>query len=150
MGEHFKKPIEDYISRLVERWQLSQPLHLRYLSIVRDTVLKGKSQIYIYYTYNNFKKLVESGKGFWEAVTTVPKGVSEGRNTVAALDAEPDVEDYGFPTLDLDDFHGHYNDATPSECASALYSASKDPVRKRRIDGAHGTTIYRQMVLDVY
>lgn len=143
MGQHVRKPLDNYVSRMVDSWQLSQPLHLRHLSIVRDTVLKGKTQIYIYYTYDNFKKLVEDGTGFWEAVTTVAKEVIVGKNVAAALDAEPDVDEYGFPRLDGNQFQGHENDATPEECVSALeigplHICAADPVVRKKADGSYG------------
>ena len=144
MGDHVRRPLEDYVSRLADRWQISQPLHLRHLSIVRDTVLKGKTQIYMYYTYENFKKLVEGGTGFWEAVTTVPSEVTLGTNFAAALDAKPDVDEYGFPRIEEKQFQGHQNDATLEECVSALnvdplHISANDPVLKKQADGSFGT-----------
>ena len=144
MGDHVRKPLEDYVSRLVDSWQISQPLHLRHLSIVKDTVLKGKTQIYIYYTYENFKKLVEGGTGFWEAVKTVPSEVTIGKNFAAALDAKPDVDEYGFPRIEKTKFQGHQNDATLGECVSALnvdplHISSNDPVLRKHDDGSFGT-----------
>ena len=143
MGDHVRKPFDDYISRLVDSWQISQPLHLRHLSIVRDTVLKGKAQIYIYYTYENFKRLVEGGTGFWEAVKTVASDVTMGKNVAAALDAKPDVDEYGFPRLEENQFQGHESDATLEKCVSALkvdplYISAADPVLKKLADGSHG------------
>ena len=143
MGDHVRRPLDDCVSRIVDSWQLSQPLHLRHLSIVRDTALKGKTQIYIYYTYENFKKLVEGGKRFWEAVETVPSGVKMGKNVAAALDAKPDVDEYGFPRLDEKQFQGRQNDATFEECVSALQAeplhiSSNDPVLRKLADGSSG------------
>ncbi|KAL2037504.1 hypothetical protein N7G274_009785 [Stereocaulon virgatum] len=139
-GGSVKKVTEDYVSRLVECWQLSQPLHLRHLSIVRDTLLRGKSQIYIYYSYNNFKKLVEAGTGFWEAVTPVPDTVRQGNNVAASLSALPDIDEHGFPKLDMNQFQGRHNDATPGECVSALNAGSfrlsgNDPFLQKQVDG---------------
>ena len=143
MGDHVRKPLDDYVSRIVDSWQISQPLHLRHLSIVRDTVLKGKTQIYIYYTYENFKKLVEGGTGFWEAVKTVASEVTIGKNVDAALDAKPDVDEYGFPRLEETQFQGRQNDASLDECVSALKVdplriSATDPVLKKHADGSYG------------
>ena len=143
MGEYVRKPLDVYISRMVDSWQVSQPLHLRHLSIVRDTVLKGKTHIYIYYTYENFKKLVEGGTGFWEAVKTVASEVTRGKNVAAALDAEPDVDEYGFPRLEENQFQGRQNDATLEECALALkvdplHISATDPVLSKQADGNYG------------
>lgn len=143
MGDHVRRPLDDYVSRLADSWQVSQPLHLRHLSIVRDTVLKGKTQIYIYYTYENFKKLVDGGTGFWEAVRTVASDVTIGKNVAAALDAKPDVDEYGFPRLEENQFQGRQNDATLEECVSALkvdplHISATDPVFSKKADGSHG------------
>ena len=143
MGDRVRKPVEDYVSRLVDSWQTSQPLHLRHLSIVRDTVLKGKTQIYIYYSYESFKKLVEGGTGFWDAVKTVPSGTTTGENFAAALDAKPDLDEYGFPKIEENRFQGRQNEATLDECVSALMVDSlrisaNDPVLLKKDDGSYG------------
>lgn len=143
MGGYFRKGLDEFILRLVSSWQLSQPLHLRHLSIVRDTTLKGKSQSYIYYTYENFNKLVEGGTGFWEAVKTVASGVTIGKNVAAALDAKPDVDEYGFPRLEDTQFQGRQNNATLEECVSALrvdpvHVSATDPILSIQADGSHG------------
>lgn len=127
----------------MESWQISQPLNLRHLAIVRDTLLRGKSHIHIHFTYENFKNLVEGGTGFWEAVKTVPDHLKIGNNTAASLDAEPDIDEYGFPQLDDDQFHGPYNDATLAECESALNAGVYRPIRddpwlKKQSDGTFG------------
>lgn len=141
-----KKITEDYVSRLVESWQISQPLHLRHLSIVRDTVLKGKSQIYVYYTFENFQRLVDEGRGFWEAVTTVADDVREGNNIAAALDAQADLDEYGFPKLDANQFQGRHHGTTLGDVASALDVAPmpigrKDPILRQSADGTYGTVL---------
>ena len=143
MGDHIKKPLDEYVSRLVQSWQISQPLYIRHLSIVRDTVLKGKTQIYMYYTYENFKKLVEGGTGFWEAVATIPSEVRIGTNVAASLDAKPDVDEYGFPRIEEGQFVGRHNDATLEECVSALkvdplHISASDPVLKKQANGSYG------------
>ena len=143
MGGYFRKGLDEFVLRMVSSWQLSQPLHLRHLSIVRDTTLKGKSQSYIYYTYENFNKLVEGGTGFWEAVETVASGVTIGKNVAAALDAKPDVDEYGFPRLEDTQFQGRQNNATLEECVSALrvdpvHVAATDPILSIQADGSYG------------
>lgn len=125
---------------------MSQPLHLRHLSIIRDTILKGKGSIFNYYTYESFKKLVEKGVGFWEAVVTVPDNLTAGRNFAAALDEVPVLDDFGFPVIDSNLFHGPNNNSTLEECASvlkadSLYISSNGPVLQRKANGAHGNII---------
>ena len=130
----------------MESWQISQPLYLRHLAIVRDTLLRGKSHVHVHYTYENFKKLVEDGTGFWEAVKTVPDELKTGNNTAASLDAEPDIDEYGFPKLDEDQFLGPSNDATLAECVSALNAGVYRPIRddpymEKQADGTFGKLI---------
>ena len=126
--------------RLVECWQLSQPLHLRHLSIIRDTSLKAKTTVYTYFTFENFQKLVDEGTGFWDAVKTVPDGATNGINVAASLNAQPRLDEYGFPVLDSSLFEGHHNDATLEDCVSALkpdrFRVSRhDPIIMKQHDG---------------
>ena len=138
--------------RLVECWQLSQPLHLRHLSIIRDTTLKAKTTVYTYFTFDNFQKLVDQGKRFWDAVKTVPDGATNGINIAASLDAQPELDDYGFPVLDSSLFEGHNNDATLEGCASALKAdrfriSRHDPMLMKQFDGTYGMLMKLSAVL---
>ena len=67
--------------------------------------------------------------GFWEAVKTVPDHLKFGNNTAASLDAEPDVDEYGFPKLGEDQFHGPKNDATLAECELGISAGNYRPVK---------------------
>ena len=121
-GDDYKKPTESILSRLVDAWQVSQPLHLRHLAIVRDTVLQGKSPVYIHYTYGNFKRLVDSGRATWTAVTTIatPRSKKGSQAALLGLDSQPDNDEFGFPILDAADFQGKDLDATLADCASTI------------------------------
>ena len=110
-----ERTIETHLSKIVEAWQLSQPLHLRHLSIVRDTGLIGNRAHYVHYSFENFKSLVDSGEKAWEAVSTVAV-IDRKNESIAPLHAQPDLDEYGFPRLQHSLFHGRYNDATLSEC----------------------------------
>lgn len=86
---------------------------------------------------------MEAGTGFWEAVRTVPDTVRQGNNIAASLSAAPEVDEYGFPKLDMNQFHGRHNDATLGECVSALNAGSfrlsgNDPFLQKQIDGTSG------------
>jgi hypothetical protein len=86
---------------------------------------------------------VEAGTGFWEAVTTVPDTVRQGNNIAASLSAAPDVDEYGFPKLDMTRFQGRLNDATLGECVSALNAGSfrlsgNDLCLQKQVDGTSG------------
>lgn len=96
-GGFYRRPLENTMSRLVECWQLSQPLHLRHLAIVRDTVLSRTITQYSHYTSTNFGKLVEAGESAWEAVEFVPKNPKVDKVRVPPVDARPDLDEYGLP-----------------------------------------------------
>lgn len=123
---------------------MSQPLHLRHLSMIRDTVLKGRGSVYNYYTYRNFIKLVDKGTGFWEAVVNVPDDMTAGPNFAAALNAVPKLDEYGFSVIDTKLFCGSDNEATIEDCVSMLKSRTLFPLWKnkrksaRQIDDEQG------------
>ncbi len=122
--------METYVNRLVDAWQMSQPLHLRHLAIVRDILLRGRSPVHLHYTFGNFKKLVESGNASWEAVT-VAQGVAE-QDMRMSPDAEPDVDEYGFPSVDPKLFQGASNDASLAECGSTGNAWTR--IKKNKVD----------------
>jgi hypothetical protein len=109
-GQFYKRPIEQLVSRLVETWPKSQPLHLRHLGIVRDTAQIGKTPFYVHYTFDDFKSLVESGKKSWEAVEVI----KDSKGGMAK--AKPDVDQYGFPKLNPSEFLSRDNNANLAEC----------------------------------
>ena len=141
-GKFMLRPIEHQLSRLVEFWQISQPLHLRHLAILRDTALTHRTSHYVHYTYENFKTMVERGDASWEAVATVAKGDKRAKGSTVAVDAEPKLDEYGFPKLQTTLFQGRENDATPSQCCRALnpmpIPIKRDLVAKKRSDGTYG------------
>ena len=93
MGTFFRRPLEAYLSRIVQSWQSSQPPHLRHLSLVRDTALRGTIAHYVQYSLRNFTALVNEGHASWEAVRFQPKA---GEKT-PATDVVPQLDQYGFP-----------------------------------------------------
>ncbi|MCJ1431350.1 hypothetical protein MMC27_000701 [Xylographa pallens] len=133
IGAFFERPLENLLTRLVEVWQLSQPLHLRYLALLRDISFRGKTQHYVYYEYDAFKSLVDAGKAAWEAVETVRVDNPENQGPNAALDAIPDVDHYGFPKLDKARFQGRDNNAT---LAGSLAAAKIAAFRVTALDAS--------------
>ena len=107
------------MGRLVELWQISQPLHLRHLAILRDTTISGKMAHYIHYTYPTFKSMVDAGEASWEAVETIKAERKKGEGTIVAIDALPDLDEYGFPRLDVTQLQGLNNDASLVEIVRA-------------------------------
>ena len=116
MGPFFKRPLEAYLARLVESWQFSQPRHLRHLSLIRDTALRGTISHYVQYSLRNFLTLVNDGHASWEAVEFQPR---QGKSKVAVApptDAVPELDGYGFPTNDRPHNLLRDGDATLREC----------------------------------
>ncbi|KAL2837854.1 hypothetical protein BJY01DRAFT_39935 [Aspergillus pseudoustus] len=100
LGVFYRRPLENTMARLVECWQLSQPLHLRHLAIVRDTTINRTITHYIHYSARNFSRLVEAGESSWEAVEFVPRNTKSGAINAPSVDANPQLDVYGLP-LDL-------------------------------------------------
>lgn len=96
-GKYYRRPSESALHRLVDCWQLSQPLHLRHLAIVRDTAIEKTVFYYVHYSARNFAKLVESGQAVWEAVEFSPKGKSSNIY-VPPAGAKPQLDQYGLPS----------------------------------------------------
>ncbi|KAL8996491.1 MAG: hypothetical protein Q9169_004000 [Polycauliona sp. 2 TL-2023] len=119
MGSFIGRPVEYHISRLVEMWQVSQPLHLRHLSIIRDSAMTNGIPHYIHYSYENFKRMVEQGKAAWELVMTITKEHVQLKD-VAAIEAQPDLDDGGFPKIAVASFQGRHRDASLPDCSRAV------------------------------
>ncbi|KAL8952812.1 MAG: hypothetical protein Q9222_001284 [Ikaeria aurantiellina] len=115
------RPTEHYLSRLVEMWQVSQPLHLRHLAIVRDATLTKGIPHYIHYTFPNFQKLVDKGQASWDSVMIITKDHKQYKD-VAAFDAKPELDIYGFPKLSDTLFQGRHNDASLTQCAQGTHA----------------------------
>lgn len=120
VGFFFNRSLDHQIGRLVELWQASQPLHLRYLAILRDTTLAGRITHYLYYTYDIFKSMVDAGRASWEAVETIHADKTKAEDSDLFIDAVSDLDEYGFPRLEESRFHGQKNNATLAECAAAV------------------------------
>ena len=145
-GEFFSRPLEHQLSRLVDLWQLSQPPHLRHLTIIRDTALTKRIAHYVHYSFDNFKVLVDSGKASWEAVEIVTDNKKNTKISAAAVDTESDMDEYGFSKVQASRFQGRNNDATLLECvlaseAEPFYITSFDPIATQLADGTYGENI---------
>ena len=146
VGDFFQRPIEHLMSRLVELWQISQPLHLRHLAILRDTTISGKMAHYIHYTYPTFKSMVDAGEASWEAVETLKADKSKGQGSIVTVEAVPDLDEYGFPKLDPSQFQGRNNNASLAEIVAAagippFKITNRDPSVVKLKDGTYGMRI---------
>ncbi|PWY90277.1 hypothetical protein BO94DRAFT_514039 [Aspergillus sclerotioniger CBS 115572] len=147
-GSYFRRPLENAVSRLVECWQLSQPLHLRHLAIVRDTALQRTITHYVHYTATNFKQIVDSGEAVWEAVEFAPKKIKSNSVRIPPVDAVPELDEYGLPlAIPRKEVlkNGH---ATLLECITVVKPpnyifSSSDAVAARLKDGTY--TIHQRI-----
>ena len=123
-------------------WQVSQPLHLRHLAIIRDTALTNGIPHYVHYSFENFRTLVDEGQKSWDSVTTVTKDHKLFKDA-ATLDAQPSLDDNGFPKLPDDMFRGCHNDASLLECVKGadnqpLFLSACDPRAMKLDNGEWG------------
>jgi hypothetical protein len=119
IGQFWKRAMDEMLVKLTDLWQYSQPPHLRYLSIVKDTGQRGKQPTFQYRTYENFVKAVEIGDAFWEGVFGTDgnsKAKSSKKKAEAAASATPDLDEWGFPKLNTRLFVGQTGSATLEEC----------------------------------
>ncbi|CDM31210.1 hypothetical protein CBS147339_89 [Penicillium roqueforti] len=95
-GSFFKRPAESMVHRLVDLWQVAQPLHLRHYAIVRDMAMKKTIMFYVHYSLNNFAKLVEAGQASWEAVEIPAKKAKSLKIQAPPFGALPQLDEHGF------------------------------------------------------
>ena len=102
--------MEIVLLRFADDFHSSQPSHLLRYAIVKDVAQVGKNTHFHFYTYDNFSRLVASGQATWSDSAPVAgkdgpakaqdRGVSEKSLPGAGVD------EYGFPLLRNEDFHG--------------------------------------------
>lgn len=139
------------MSDIADYWQSSRPPNSCDLAVIRDTAMTGKVTHYVYYTYDTFRKLVDSGEKSWEAVSTMAEN-NKSSHKPAQPNIEPDFDEFGFPKLDSSRFLGEENDATLSECVESanlkpLSMSSVDPRAFKLSDNSWGnTTLSKEVV----
>ena len=117
-GPFWRRPLDEITARLTDIWQISQPPHLRHLTLVRDTALHGRMAHFQYRSLENFEKAVEANEAVWEAVQRAP---NSGHNSNGKTDAAPaDLDQWGFPKLQPKDFTGRDGRATLAQCRSLI------------------------------
>ena len=133
------------MDRLVECWQVSQPLHLRHLAIVRESQTIERVTQYRHYTFDSFKTLADRGEKLWAAVEKLKEVRKANRAPKVSADAVAELDEYGFPLLPQSKFEGDNKDATYAECIEAanvtpFRLTQKDPMVVKRADGSNGKT----------
>lgn len=96
-GKFFKRPAEILVHRLVDFWQLAQPLHLRQFAVVRDMAMVKTVMFYVHYSADNFAKIVDAGNASWEAVEFPAKKAKSLKLNLPPYGAAPQLDVYGFP-----------------------------------------------------
>ncbi|GAB7351127.1 hypothetical protein MBLNU459_g1587t2 [Dothideomycetes sp. NU459] len=97
MGHFWRRPLDELIGRLTDVWRVSQPAHLRHLSLVRDTAYYHRVSHYQFRSFDNYRALVTAGEALWEAIDVDPEIFgSEGG----------DLDSWGFPTISPNDMYG--------------------------------------------
>ena len=105
VGSFFGRPLENLVGRIVDFWQISQPLHLRHLALVRDAAQVGKTGYYIHYTWDNFNAKVGHQEAAWESVRTMKEPCTELVR-----------DEFGFSVIEASRFCGSMGNANLDEC----------------------------------
>ena len=124
MGSFWKKSLDDLLLHLTDVWQISQPSHLKHLSIVRDTEVKGRSAHFHFRTLPNFERAVELGLTAWEAVEGNPNDGPKRLGRPPKSSAPLGVDKFGFPRLDPRLFADQEGRASLAQCAEPAQKAT--------------------------
>ncbi|KAL1956408.1 hypothetical protein VTO42DRAFT_7294 [Malbranchea cinnamomea] len=136
MGILFRRPVEGILSRLTESWQVTQPTHLRHLALVRDSEVRGTITFFLHYSFRNYASLVSQGRKVWEAVQHMSKRGTKG----LPVDAQPQVDNYGFPVNNVPTGLVNQGNSTLREGLEAgkptdYKPTKRDPVAVEQADG---------------
>ncbi|KAI9816906.1 MAG: RNA polymerase III transcription initiation factor complex subunit [Pycnora praestabilis] len=142
-GPFYQRPLEHHITRYTDVWQLSQPVPIRHLSIIRDTAQYKKYAHYKQFSFGNFKQLADSGQASWEVVQLLDKdNKKKAPAKIPAVDAEPELDEHGFPLLPQSLFTGDDSNATLLESVIAVnvdphFITIYDPVVCKEDNGSY-------------
>ena len=129
-GPLWRRPLDEIMLRLTDVWEISQPPHLRHLTIVRDTAIGGKHAHFQFRTLPNFEKAVEMGLTEWAAVQGNQKTAKKkrGRPKNNALPSSLGMDEWGFPRLDPRLFAGE-------DGRASLLEAQADARHESQVEG---------------
>lgn len=99
LGEFWRRSLDETINRLTNLWSVSQPPHLRHLSIIRDTAVQGKWSHYVFRTHGNFQKAVDAGETMWEAIEDILINAQPAEISDLPTIDRFDMDVWGFPTI---------------------------------------------------
>lgn len=142
-GSFYKRPAESMVHRLVDLWQVAQPLHLRHYAIVRDMAMKKTIMYYVHYSATNFAKLVEAGQASWEAVEIPPKKAKSLKIEAPPFGVLPQLDEHGFlkkefPKNMLKDPNSTLLDGIMAVKPPNYLLSSSDPFVVELPNGQHG------------
>lgn len=127
MGHLWRRPLDELLGRLTDVWRVSQPPHLRHLSVIRDTAFLNRASHYQFRTFNNFKKLVDEGAVTWEAI---------GQKAAQIENEIPDLDQWGFPRVKPSSMLGPHGTANMTACKASVdkphHRRTHDPSRASR------------------
>ncbi|KAK2745430.1 hypothetical protein FQN57_003773 [Myotisia sp. PD_48] len=151
LGSFYKRPTENIVSRLTDAWrQHSQPLHLRHLSLIRDTALRGTNYYYIHYSFQNFEALVHSGQASWEAFDITPNSGAKREPVAQLVERKPGLDEFGFPINEASQNILKHGDATITECLTVMkppryFLTLNDPIAVEYTNGSRCVEFFRKM-----
>jgi len=119
-GEFYTRSVDSMLGRLTDEWEISQPQHLIHLALIRDTALVSRANHYLYRSYPNFQKAVESGDAEWDAVRTKIGNLAASRS--------PKLDQWGFPVVRSGGLFRADGTATLSD---SIKAAEKEKSRER-------------------
>ncbi|QIW95037.1 hypothetical protein AMS68_000555 [Peltaster fructicola] len=117
VGQVWRRPLDEELIRLCDKWQTSQPSHLRHLTIIKDTGAVDRFTFFKYRSIANFEQAVLNGDAYWEAVKYKSKDKREIEVSTTKLDA------YGFPMLPKSLFHKG-GTSTLGQCVRLVFQKS--------------------------
>lgn len=137
MGSPWKRSSDEALAKLSDKWQLSQPSHLRHLSIVRDTKMCAQVTQFVYRTFTQFNEAVRLGQASWEYQLHEPSDQKAAQQV-------PELDKWGFPRLETSLF-GDAKGALPiAKCVNWQNKFKVPATRKHELPGASPRAIKRR------
>jgi len=145
-GNFFKRPAENLVHRLVDLWQVAQPLHLRHFAVVRDTAMDKTIMFYVHYSADNFARIVETGLASWEAVEFPAEKAKKLKLNVPPFGAAPQLDTFGFPANALPkglmkNSNSSLRDGIMAAKPADYTLSSSDPFVVKLPDGQYGMIV---------
>jgi hypothetical protein len=145
-GSFYKRPAEGMVHRLVDLWQVAQPLHLRHFAVVRDMAMKKTVMYYVNYSANNFAKLVDAGTASWEAVEFPAEKAKSLKIDAPPFGALPQLDEFGFPKAEfprglLKNANATLLDGILAAKPTDYLLSSSDPFVVKLADGQYGKSV---------